>query len=279
MTAVASALDLNPLRDGSNSTWNLLYQNPRQISHVQISVDEHDLLAMLEYVGSQLPLLEHLEIVRHELTGQANVLSTAIPPVQNLTKLLFQAKQLRSLSLIGLSLSGADFFEIWGLVESLRIHPALQSFEMKDCSFANKSHLQRIEKALYDIPNLKHSNLLNNWVSNVPFPISSAPNFLNIRFPSSYRPAPKLLGNSSLPFRRRLGLVILFLGLCILICAVLVSQPTYRTRACKLYNNHLSAVFQVHLTCASDEPPKNFWQRLFSRNKFWQRLFSRNKRR
>jgi hypothetical protein len=255
MTAVASALDLNPLRDGSKSTWNLLYQNPRLIRSVQIrfnateakhDVDEHDLLAMFEYVGSQLPKLEHLQ-VRLELMGQATVLSRAIPPVECLTSLLAEAKQLRSLSLVGLSLLGADF-ELWGLVECLRIHPALQSFEMKDCSFANRSHLQSIKKALYNIPTLKHSDLFNNWISNVPFPSSSA-------------------SNSSLTFTRRLGFLPFFLGLCILVCAVLVYQPTYRTGACKLYNNHFSAVFQVPLTCAADEPTKKFWQRSSSRNK------------
>jgi hypothetical protein len=255
MTAVASVLDLNPLRDGIKSTWKLLCQNPHQIRYVRIrfnaaeakhDVDEHDLLAMFEYVGSKLRRLQHLQ-VRLVLTGQAGVLSRAIPHVQGLRSLLAEAKQLRSLSLIGLSLLDADL-EFLGLVEYLRDHPTLRAFEMKDCCFAKKSHLQSIKKALDNIPTLNHSDLLNNSISNVPLTRSSA-------------------SNSNLVFRRCLTVFTVFLGLCILVCAMLASQPTYRTEACKLYNNHLSAVFQLPLTCATPEPPKKFWQRVLSKNK------------
>jgi hypothetical protein len=247
-----TTLNLNPWKDGTKITWSLLDQNPGRIKAVRIQFDdnelkqdaaENDLVAMFEGVGSELPNLEHLH-VHLQVSIQSPLSSRAFPPIQGLTSLLMEANGLKSLSLTGLALLSGDY-EMRGLVESLRIHPSLQSFEMKDCTFLNDNHLQNLKEALANIPSLKHSDLLNNAIARAP------------------------IQEPSLAFRRRLGLLILFLGLCILVCAVLlVSQPTYRTAACKLYNSHLSAVFQVPLTCASSgETPKKFWQRVLSRNK------------
>jgi hypothetical protein len=170
-----TTLNLNPWKDGTEFTWSLLEQHPERIKTVRIQFDEkelkqdvaeNDLVAIFEGVGSELPNLEHLH-VHLQISIQSPLSSRAFPPINGLTSLLMEANRLKSLSLIGLALLGGDY-EMRGLVESLRIHPSLQCFEMKDCSFSNKNHLQNLRGALANIPSLKHSDLLNNAIARAP---------------------------------------------------------------------------------------------------------------
>lgn len=170
-----TTLNLNPWKDGTKFTWSLLEQHPEQIKAVRIQFDdkelkqdvaENDLVAMFEGVGSELPNLEHLH-VHLQISIISSLSSRACPPIQGLTSLLMEAQRLKSLSLTGLALLGGDY-EMRGLVESLRIHPSLQSFQMTDCTFSNENHLLNLKVALANIPSLKHSDLLNNAIATAP---------------------------------------------------------------------------------------------------------------
>ncbi|CAJ1928301.1 unnamed protein product [Cylindrotheca closterium] len=179
-----NTLRLYPWRDGYEFTRKLLQQESYHdsggdhhstIQAILVSFSEHgfqeylqdaDAITLFEEIGSN----SQVESVTIELDVFSELpTSVAIPPILAVTSLLTaHNNRIRHLCLRKLQLSSHkedDDLDVNGMVEALRIHPTLQSIEVKHCTFSKQCHLQRLRSTLTGRKGIKHCDLFDNRVS------------------------------------------------------------------------------------------------------------------
>lgn len=165
-------LRLHPWRDGFDESTKKLLKEAPSTRTVRISFSENefreylqdaDAIRLFEEIGSN-PKFESVTIELDVFSKLPT--SVAIPPIPALTSLLTaHNNKIRDLTLSQLQLESHNDLDINGMVEALRIHPTLQSIEVKNCTFTKPSHLHRLRKTLVQRQGIRHCDLLDNRIS------------------------------------------------------------------------------------------------------------------
>jgi hypothetical protein len=154
------SLELNPWRDGCDFCIEIVEEkasskNVSLVRHYaadevqEISVESLD--SLLDTIGNALYDLQSMSIqlpLRRSLSSSPSPKKQE-PSLSAITTFLATCYHVHTVTLIGLDWMESDELDMNGWYEAIRIHPTLQSLEIRQCQFAKRSHLDNLKKVAF----------------------------------------------------------------------------------------------------------------------------------